>query len=140
MAATNVQFSVALHIMAGLAFYQDQQVTSADLASSVNATPSFVRQVLSKLSKRGLIAATVGKNGACVLARDPKQITLLEIYKAVEPPPAFAIHSYTVQRSCAVSSKIKKCMKYVLDESQTALESSLAKQTVADLVSTITGV
>jgi Rrf2 family protein len=138
MAATNVQFSVALHIMAGLAFYRDRHITSGDLASSVNTTPSFVRQVLSKLSKQGLVATTEGKNGFCVLARDPTQITLLDIYKAIEPPTAFAIHSYPAKRSCAVSSNIKKCMKNVLDKSQSSFERSLGQQTVADLVLLIT--
>jgi len=32
-----------------------------------------------------------------VLARPPRQITLLDIYRASTAPPAFAIHSYPVQ-------------------------------------------
>lgn len=137
MAATNQKFSVALHIMAGLAFYRDRHITSRDLASSVNATPSVVRQILSKLSKRGLVIAKEGKNGSCVLARSPARITLLEIYKAVEPPAVFAIHTYPAKQSCLVSSNIKRCTKEVLDKSQDSFERSLAKSTVADLIQTI---
>lgn len=133
MAATNLKFSVALHIMAGLAFYRDRRITSRDLASTVGATPSSVREVISKLSKRGLVKATEGKNGSCMLGRSPERITLLDIYKAVEPPAVFAIHSYPVKQGCVVSSNIKRCSKDVLDKSQRSFERSLEKQTLATL-------
>jgi DNA-binding IscR family transcriptional regulator len=93
MSATSVQFTVAVHIMAALAFYRDREVASSALARSVNANPSFVRKSLSKLSKAGLIVTTRGKLGASALARPPKSITLLEIYRASAAPPAFAIHA-----------------------------------------------
>lgn len=137
MSATNVQFSVAVHMMAGLGFYSGKEITSGDLAASVNAAPSFVRQILSKLSKRGLSAATRGKNGSCALSRDAGDITLLDVYRAVTPPAAFAIHGYPVRKSCPVSSNIKGCMKQVLDHSQQVFETSLAQKTIAQIVADI---
>ena len=125
--------------MTGLAFYRDRHITSGDLASSVNATPSVVRQVLSKLSKRGLVVTTEGRNGSCTLARNPDRITLLDVYKAVEPPAVFAIHGYAAKRSCKVSSNIKQVTSDVLDKGQRAFEQSLEKQTVADLTLAIHG-
>ncbi len=139
MSATNIQFSVAVHIMAGLGFHEGEEVTSTRLASSVNAAPSFVRQILSKLSKHGLVVATQGRNGSCVLARAPTHITLLDIYRAIDPPAAFAIHGYPVQRDCRVSANIKGCMKKVVSDGQHVFERSLARRTVADLVSEIRG-
>ncbi len=133
MAATNQKFSVALHIMAGLAFYRDRHITSGNLASSVNATPSVVRQVLSRLSKQGLVVTTEGRNGSCTLARSPDRITLLDVYNAVQAPAVFAIHGYAAKRSCKVSSNIKQVTSDVLDKGQRAFEQSLEKQTVADL-------
>ena len=136
MSATNIQFSVAIHMMAGLGFH-GRAVTSTDLAASVNAAPSFVRQVLSKLAKHDLVITTQGKNGSCALARDPKKITLLDIYRAIDPPAAFAIHSYPVQKGCPISSNIKVPLNKVLNDGQQVLEKSLAKRTVADVVSEI---
>ncbi|MGI4756254.1 MAG: Rrf2 family transcriptional regulator [Janthinobacterium lividum] len=137
MAATNQKFSVALHIMAGLAFYRERHITSGDLASSVNATPSVVRQVLSKLSKHGLVLTTEGRNGSCTLARKPEKITLLDVYKAVEPPAVFAIHGYPAKSSCVVSSTIKQVTGDVLGKGQHAFEQSLRQQTVAELTHAI---
>src|SRR4051794_24131889 len=67
--ANNLQFSIAVHIMAGLACLGGRQTTSATLAGSVNTSPSFVRRTLAKLSKAGLVKTATGKAGACWLGR-----------------------------------------------------------------------
>ena len=83
MSSSNVQFSVAVHIMAILGYYDDP-VKSSTLAKSVAAEPSFVRRSLSKLVKTGLVKATArqerGLNAFVPAAID---ISLLEIYRAV---------------------------------------------------------
>jgi Rrf2 family protein len=137
MSVKSVQFTVAAHIMAVLGFDHGEEISSATLANSVNADPTFVRKSLSKLSKAGLVVTTRGKSGASVLARAPKQITLLDIYRASAAPPAFAIHSDPVEKRCPVSRNLKECMSGVLSEAQNSFERSLAKITVADLVSQI---
>ena len=134
MSVKSVQFTVAAHIMAALGFYHGKELSSATLAASVNADPTFVRKSLSKLSKAGLVVTTRGKAGACVLARAPKRITLLDIYRASAAPPPFAIHSYPVEKRCPVSCHLKECMSGVLSQVQDSFERSLAKITVADLV------
>ena len=110
MSATSVQFTVAAHIMAALGFRHGEEIPSAMLAESVNADPTFVRKSLSKLSKAGLIVTTRGKNGASRLTRSPKQITLLDIYRASAAPPTFAIHSCPVHKRCPISRNIKGCI------------------------------
>src|SRR5271155_1811601 len=106
MPATNVQFTVAAHIMAALGFFHGKPISSAALAESVNADPTFVRKSLSKLSKAGLILTSRGKNGASTLTRPPRQITLLDIYRASAAPRTFAIHAYPVFKECPISSNI----------------------------------
>ena len=77
MSVTSVQFAVAAHIMAALGYKHGEEISSATLAESVNADPTFVRKSLSKLSKAGLVVTKRGKTGASVLARSPRGITLL---------------------------------------------------------------
>ena len=137
MPATSVQFTVAAHIMAALGFRNGEELPSATLADSVNADPTFVRKSLSKLSKAGLIRTTRGRNGASTLTRSPKQITLLEIYRASAAPPTFAIHSYPVEKRCPVSCNIKGCMSSVLRKAQNSFENSLDGITLADVVGEI---
>src|SRR5580704_12831015 len=137
MSVKSVQFTVAVHIMAALGFHDGEEISSATLAGSVNADPSFVRKSLSKLSKAGLVVTKRGKSGASVLARPPRQISLLDIYRASAAPPAFAIHSYPVEKRCPVSRNLKECMSGVLSQAQDSFERSLAKISLAHLVGQI---
>jgi Rrf2 family protein len=134
MSVKSVQFTVAAHIMAALGYKHGEEISSATLAESVNADPTFVRKSLSKLSKAGLVVTKRGKGGASMLSRPPRQITLLDIYRASAAPPAVAIHSYPVEKRCPVSCHLKECMSGLLGQAQNSFERSLAKITLADLV------
>jgi Rrf2 family protein len=123
--------------MAALGYRHGEEMSSATLAESVNADPTFVRKSLSKLSKAGLVVTKRGKSGASGLARPPRQITLLDIYRASAAPPAFAIHSYPVEKRCPVSCHLKECMSGLLSHAQNSFERSLAQITLADLVGQI---
>src|SRR5450432_1106075 len=136
--ANNIQFSIAVHILAGLACGCDKEgVTSGHLAESVNTSASFVRRTLAKLSKAGLVETATGKAGACWLAKDAKQISLLDIYRAVDAPKAFSIHDYSEQKECFVSCHIKSALERVLAKPQKALEASLAGISLAQIVAEV---
>ena len=137
MSQLNVQFSVASHVMAALGMSGGEPLRSAVLAGSVNADPSFVRRVLSKLVKAGLVISSRGKGGACALARPAEQITVLDIYRASAAPAAVAVHDYPVQQACRVSRNIKGCMEALLEDAQRDFENNLAQRTLADVVATI---
>ncbi len=136
--AKNIQFSIAVHLLAGLACGCDQEgVTSGHLAESVNTSPSFVRRTLAKLSKAGLVKTATGKAGACWLAKDARKISLLDVYRAVNAPKAFAIHSYAEQKVCFVSCHIKTALEKALAKTQKAMETSLAEISLAQIVSEV---
>ena len=79
--AVNTQFSIAVHLLACLACCGDQSTTSTNLANSVNTSPSFVRRIMARLSRAGLVETATGKAGACWLAKDANNISLLDIYQ-----------------------------------------------------------
>src|SRR5271170_7278663 len=132
--AMNTQFSIAVHIMAGLASAAPREVPSGEIAGSVNANPAFVRRILAKLSKAGLVQTATGKGGACWLGHSARRISLLDVYRAVDAQKAFAIHRYPAQTLCKVSCGIKLALGHVLDDVQTVMEKRLAKESVANLV------
>lgn len=132
--ATNTQFSIAVHLMAGLGFQGCEGITSTDLAGSVNTSPSFVRRVMAKLSKAGLVNTATGKGGACRLARAAEKISLLDIYLAVDAPKAFAIHQYPEQKACTISCRIKAALEGVQEQTQEAFEKTLRGITLAEVI------
>ena len=135
--ATNTQFSIAVHLMIALGFIPEREATSAMLAMSVNTSPSFVRRILAKLSKANLVRTTTGKSGFCSLAKKPEEISLLEIYNAVDAPQTFAIHDYPVQSQCRVSCNIEATMNKVLTKAQKSFEESLSKTNLAEVIGDI---
>ena len=132
----NHQFSIAVHMMTCLGASRDGMPSSI-LATSVNTSPSFIRRTLAKLSKAKLVKTTVGKSGTCSLNKDAKRISMLDIYKAVEAPGAFSIHQYPAQKACDISCKIKSSMTRVLDKTQTAMEESLKKVSLAEVIADV---
>ena len=135
--AANTQFSIAVHLMLALGYGNGRQVTSGELASSINTSPSFVRRILAKLSKAHLVSTTTGKSGSCLLAKRAEDISLLEIYKAVDAPQTFVIHDYPVQNSCRVSCNIEAVMQKVLTKAQKSFEGSLGDTTLAEVIADI---
>ena len=135
--ALNTQFSIAVHLLVGLGCVEGGTTTSGHLAESVNTSASFVRRTLAKLSKAGLVETTTGKSGACGLAKKPERISLLEVYKAVDAPKAFAVHTYAPQKVCAVSCNIKAALENVLAKTQQGMEASLSKITLADVIADV---
>ena len=137
--ANNTQFSIAVHLLAGLGNRVDDLIISAELAHSVNTSASFIRRVLAKLSKAGLVVTSTGKGGACRLARKPEDISMLEIYQAVDAPKAFALHAYEPELRCKVSCNIKTALGNVQERSQVAFETSLGDITLAEVISDLKG-
>jgi Rrf2 family protein len=132
--ALNTQFSIAVHLLAGLGYQCGGDLTSTDLAGSVNTSPSFVRRVMAKLSKAGLVNTATGKGGTCRLARPAEKITLLDIYRAVEAPKAFAIHQYPEQKACIISCRIKSSLEDVQGKAQASVEKTLKGITLAEVI------
>ncbi|MGO8767078.1 MAG: Rrf2 family transcriptional regulator [Limisphaerales bacterium] len=133
--AANTQFSIAVHLMAALARGCDHEITSGRLAMSVNTSPSFVRRILAKLSKAKLVKTATGKTGSCWLVKDAGQISLRDIYRAVDAPKAFSIHAYKEQKSCVVSCKIKEALEKALEKTQKSLETALGRISLAEIIS-----
>lgn len=135
--AMNTQFSIAVHLMLALGLNCGKEVTSAQVAKSVNTSPSFIRRILAKLSKANLVSTTTGKSGFSSLAKPAEEISLLEIYKAVDAPQTFAIHDYPTQQSCMVSCNIEKTMQKVLTKAQDSFEETLSATSLAEVIADI---
>ena len=137
--AFNTQFAIAAHIMTALAYHHGKDITSAQLAMSVNTSASFIRRTLAKLSKAGLVKTTTGKAGACRLEKKPERISLLDIYAAVDAPKAFVVHAYADQKACVVSCRIKASLEKALEKTQAGMEASLGKISLAEILADMKG-
>ena len=63
----------------------DRAATST-VAKEQHIPPSFLAKIISQLSIAGLLHTSRGARGGVTLARDPKEITLLEVIEAIDGP------------------------------------------------------
>jgi Rrf2 family protein len=134
MSRINNQFSVGVHIMTALGDHDGEEATSALVTASVRAHEALVRRVLSKLVKAGLVRASRGRNGHTSLAKPANRISLLDIYKALDPPPVFSIHHYPEEKSCRASCTHKQALQGVLNDTQRDFENSLKKRMLSEMI------
>ncbi len=73
--------------MVQLARHHDGQTLTRldDLAQREAVSANFLVQILNDLKRSNLIISKRGKTGGYLLARDPREISLLHITQAVEP-------------------------------------------------------
>ena len=140
---TSSRFVVAIHILAGLAIAQllkkEKCITSELMAESVNTNPVVIRRILSTLRKAGLVASQTGPEGGSRLARAPEQITLLEVYQAVEDGKLFHLHYSTPNQECPIGANINGALAGVLDDAEAAMKDVLVRVTVGDIAREIIG-
>ncbi|MUT66253.1 Rrf2 family transcriptional regulator [Paenibacillus sp. NEAU-GSW1] len=128
---TSNRFAVAVHILSLIELSKGLRVTSEYIAGSVNTNAVVIRRLMGMLNKAGLLLTTPGVAGA-TLARPASQITMLDIYRAVQSEgqeDLFAIHEKP-NPACSVGKHIQQSLETVFSEAQLALEAKLASQTL----------
>jgi Rrf2 family protein len=133
--STSSRFAVAVHVLTLMAWADDEPLKSEQVADSVNTNAVVIRRMLCELAESKLVVSQSGAMGGSRLARQPEQITLLDIYQAVENRGVFSLHRHPPNRDCPVGVNIGPVLNQVLDEVDTAVESVLANITIKDVVS-----
>ncbi|GAA0379752.1 Rrf2 family transcriptional regulator [Paenibacillus motobuensis] len=134
------RFAVAIHILSLLELNKDGVSTSEYISGSVNTNPVVIRRIMSMLSKAGLANVRPGVAGA-KLARDISEITLLDVYRAVhvvEEDGLFSVHEKP-NPECPVGRNIQTSIEPIFSAAQKAMEDTLAKVTLQDIVEDIGG-
>jgi len=130
----NSRFAVATHILTLLYEGDGEPLTSEYIAGSVNTNAAVIRRLLSQLAKAGLTTAQLGAGGGALRARPAQEITLRDVYRAVDEGSLFALHPQVPNPDCPVGRHIQASLEGIMDDAERALESELAKRTISDLV------
>ncbi|MBO5576206.1 MAG: Rrf2 family transcriptional regulator [Ruminococcus sp.] len=130
------KFTVAVHILTCIDVFDGQmRVTSDFLSGSTGVNAVIVRNVLGQLRNAGIVETRQGSGGAH-LAKALDEITLYDIYKAVDcidDEGLFHFHE-NPNVDCPVGRNIHKAMDVRLEAAQAALENELKSTTLAQVV------
>ncbi|MDT0304981.1 Rrf2 family transcriptional regulator [Streptomonospora wellingtoniae] len=135
--SANSRLTVAAHALTWIGLYQrrgHEVATSEQIAASVNTNPVVIRRLLAELRKAGLAESQRGAGAGWMLARDLAAITLLDVYRAIEPGPVFALHRAAPNPECVVGHGIGPAMTAVYEQVEAALSRELARTTLEDVL------
>ena len=138
----SIKCSVAIHC---LIFIHEAKgiakVTSNLLAQSTGSNPVVIRNILSALKKAGLITVPRGTGGA-ELCADPAQITLYQIYSALEPDGVtsiIGIHPCD-GRPCPVAQNIRKVLEPPYHKIENAVRKAMEEITLQSMIDDFHGI
>ena len=136
-----VQFSfrmpVAVQILLCIAKFGGMfKTTSTFLASSVNVNPVIIRKTLGQLKAAGLVEVAAGVGGA-KLTKAPREITLQEVFQAVEEDEDLFHIQDNPNPQCPVGRNIHRVLGSRLSTVKDHMLSDFAQITLADLLEDI---
>lgn len=65
---------------------ENQRSATSTVAREMKIPPSFLAKIISQLSIAGLLHTSRGARGGVTLARDPEDISLLDVVEAIDGP------------------------------------------------------
>ena len=131
------RFTIAIHILICVELYgKDEPATSESLAGSIGAHPVVIRRILGQLRRAGLITVARGREGGAHIARPLADITLADVFRAVESiadDTLFSFHENS-NPACPVGRSIHTILDGHLAAIQRAMEREMQQTTLADVM------
>lgn len=133
-----MQFSsrlpVAVHILLAIVEFDGREkTTSTFLAGSVNVNPVIIRNTLGQLKNAGFVTIRAGEGGAS-LAKEPKDITLLDVFDAVEKKEDLFHFHENPNPDCPVGKNVHAVLDRRLFAIQEAMREQMRSVTLQDLM------
>lgn len=129
----STKLSDALHILAFLSLGANQRLTSAKIADSVKTNPAYIRQLMAALKNAGIITSTQGQANA-ELARSPDEITILDVYRAVEGRKPLLHWDVDTNPDCGVGIYVQLSIADFYQEIQESAEHAMQAITLRSII------
>jgi Rrf2 family protein len=121
--------TLALHTLALLAGRPGEIHSTHRIAEVLEASEAHLAKVLQRLARMGLVRSIRGARGGFVLGKKPDEVTLLEIYEAIDGPlrPSTCLmgHQVCADHGCILGS--------LLEEINRDVKTHLSSQKLSEL-------
>jgi len=136
---SDTRFPTALQIVVTVAVNEAAGVrtTSPQLAAGLDTNPSFVRKIVSTLSKSNILVSSDGVSGGIRLARPAPDIKLLEIHGSVLPEQKAWSARENIPTVCSVTRNIGAVSDQLSARADRAVAGVLEGVTVQDCIDKI---
>jgi DNA-binding IscR family transcriptional regulator len=130
------KLSDAVHILAYIDILPDTDLSSSAIAASVDSNPSLIRRLMSLLVQAGLLKTSPGKIDP-KLARSADDISLLDIYLAIEDDPQLLHVDDKTNMQCIVGGNIQATLNQAYRQVQEAAQKQMAAISLQSLIDDI---
>ena len=128
------RFPIAVHVLLCIHTFDGQEKLTSDfLAGSVNVNPVMIRNTLGKLKAAGLVKVDAGIGGAH-LTKEPKDISLLDVFLAVEEEEALFRFHENPNPACPVGRNVHSVLDGKLDAADDAMRAQLSSVSLQALI------
>ncbi|WP_375287502.1 Rrf2 family transcriptional regulator [Sphingomonas sp.] len=129
---TDSRLSRMLHVLLHMA-QRDGPLTSEAIARMLGSNPVVVRRTMAGLRDAGYVRSEKGHGGGWAIACDLRQVSLLDVHRAVGRPRLFAIGSEHADPNCAVEKVVNAALEDALHEAEALLVARLGAVSLAEL-------
>lgn len=129
----STRLSDAVHILILIAVNPLDSLSSTSLANSIQTNPCFIRQLMMLLKHHGLILSRQGR-ATPQLARPADQITLLDIYRAIEKDKPLLHLGTDSKCPCVAGALIHLAVKDAYEQVQQRAEEEMNAITLQYLI------
>lgn len=112
-------------------------VPTKELSTSLNIPNPTAVKILSSLSNAGIIETREGSRGGVRLGISAQDITLLDIFNAIESGKSMFRTDYELRAKGEKPTRAQKSVFGILSEAESAMKSQLEQTTVADLIAAL---
>ena len=113
--------------------YGEKPITLSAIAARQQLSEGYLEQLMAPLKKAGIVGSSRGAQGGYFLMRDPKDLLVGEVFRALEGPLSLV--------SCISEGGSRRCERkekcgtaFIWSEVQNAISQVLDKYTIYDLV------
>ena len=106
-------------------------VTVTELAGDLNMPRPFLRKILQRLSKVGIVRSARGKAGGFMLVKNPDKLTLADFIEAFQGP--FSINECVFKKKVCPNTKVC-ALKRKIDEIEDYVEAQLRSASIGSIL------
>ena len=112
-------------------------VPTKELSTAVNIPNPSAVKILGNLASAGIIETREGSRGGVRLAKPAQQITLLDVFTAIETGKPMFRQDHQLRVTGKKPTRAHQSVYAVLTDAEEGMKSRLAKTTIADLMASL---
>lgn len=129
--STKGRYALAAVVSMAQNYNKSEYITVISISEKLGISKIYLEQVFSMLKRGGIVSSVKGAQGGYQLARTPRQISVYDVFSAVEG----SLFERTEDTVSSMSPEIEKAMrKSVFDAIDKSVRDSLTRVSLDDLI------